>query len=178
MKPSDFAFVEPHERFERGWNRLQQSIEVGVAVIVAAGLVGVFGSGPISSVSGRFPGVPVTMTYERLMRRTVQSKVVFAIHGPVGRAATGVSETNAADGGSIVDVTLPNAFTHHFEVVSTSPRSVLMRADAAGVTYVFALGPAHEGEIVFSVKPQSSGLGDASVAVAGHGEALRQFVFP
>ena len=169
MKPTDFAFVEPHERFERGWNRLQLCTEIGVTIIVCAGLVGVFGSGPISSFRGRFKGIPVTLTYERLLRRTVQSEIVLAIDGPLGRPTAE---------GSVVDVTLPSAFTHLFDVVTTSPRSLTMRADADGVTYAFALGPARRGEIVFAAKPRSSGFIDATVTVDGTKAALRQFVFP
>ncbi len=169
MKASDFAFVEPHERFERGWNRLQQGIEVGVAVIVCAGLAGVFGGGPLSTYTGRFHSVPVGITYQRLLRRTVQTRLVLRLVGPVGRPAPG---------GGVVEVRLPTAFTDHFDVVSTSPRSLTMRAEVDGVTYAFALGPAREGEIVFNAKPRSSGLIDATITVDGAGEVLRQFVYP
>ena len=169
MKASDFAFIEPHERFERGWNRLQQGIEIGVAVVVCAGLAGLFGSGPVSSYSGRFQSIPVRLTYERLLRRTVQSEVVLNIDGPIGKPTLG---------GSVVEVTLPTVFTHHFDVVSTSPRSLTMRADAEGVTYTFELGPAHKGEIIFTAKPRSPGLVDASIIVDGARQPLRQFVYP
>ena len=160
----EFADVAPHQGFESGWNRLQTAVEILVAVIVGAGLLGLLGTGPLSSARATLRGEPATITYQRILRRTVQAQMVIDLTRPV---PTGTLEFE-----------LPNSFLDQVDVVSTSPRSSAMRAEADGITYVFDLGAARTGRIIFSVKPESFGLMNSTIRVLGTQTVLRQFVFP
>ena len=78
-----FADLESRERFERNWNRLQSYVEVLVAAIVLAGLVGLLGSGPLSPRVSAFTGAPLTMTYDRVVRRTVERQITIRTTQPL-----------------------------------------------------------------------------------------------
>ena len=164
MAEQRFADLKSSQRFERGWNGLQTLVEILVCVVVFAALAGLFGTGPLSSRMVRFDKAPLTMSYERIQRRTVQSEIQLVTTAPLGSDS--------------LEVEIPNQLTKDIDIVSTSPRSVSMRAEAGGIVYVFALGTARLGTITFSIKPRKPGLID-SVVKAGAGEAqLRQIVLP
>ena len=164
MAEPRFADLQSSQPFERGWNGLQTVVEILVCVIVLAALAGLLGTGPLSSRMVRFDKVPITMTYERIQRRTVQSEMQLKTTAPLV--------------GDTLEVEIPNQLTEDIDIVSTSPRSTSMRAEADGIVYVFALGTTRLGTITFSIKPRKPGFID-SIVKAGAGEAqLRQTVLP
>jgi hypothetical protein len=164
MSDVDFADVTPHQRFERGWNRLQTIIEIIVALIVFAGLLGLFGDGPLSTARTRFKDQPITIDYDRMLRRTVQSEMTIALTRPIASPT--------------LTIELPNSFLRGMDIVSTSPRSSAMRAETDGVSYVFDLGDAREGEIILSMKPRLFGPLRSTIKALGSDITLDQFVFP
>ena len=159
-----FADVDPNQRYEAGWNRLQTAIETLVGLIVLAGLLGLFGTGPLSSAEIDVADQPLVVTYERIMRRTVEVQLTIKITRPLA-----VHQ---------VSVKLPDAFVQTMDVVNTSPRSSSMRAERDGVTYTFDLGPDGMGDLVFSTKPRSAGFTRSSIEVLGARVPLNLLVFP
>ncbi len=159
-----FADVDPNQRFETGWNRLQTATEALVGVIVFAGLLRSFGTGPLSSAEIDVAEQPLVVTYERIMRRTVQAQLTIKITRPVAVRQ--------------VSVKLPDTFVQAMDVVNTSPRSSAMRAERDGVTYTFDLGPDGMGDLVFSTKPRSAGIMRSPIEVLGTRVPLSLLVFP
>ena len=159
-----FADLDPSERFESGWNRLQTGVEVMVGLIVLAGLAGLLGNGPLSPRVETFGSMPLQMTYQRVLRRTAPSQIEIRTTAPLPDDQ--------------LEVELPNALATDMDVVATSPRSAAMRAERDGIVYTFALGVSRQGTITFTVKPRSAGL-VRSVVKSGAAEAmLRQVVLP
>ena len=164
MSEPDFADVLPHQRFERGWNRLQNSIEILVAVIVVAGFLGLFGTGPLSSTETTVEERPITIKYDRILRRTLQSELTLVVTSPI------------AD--RVLEIEIPNSFLQDIDIASTSPRSSAMRTERDGVVYAFDIGTTRAGQIVFSLKPRTTGFMNSSLQVLGTTVSLRQLVLP
>lgn len=159
-----FAKVKTYPGFESGWNRLQTITEIVVAFIVAAGLIGLFGTGPLSSAKAQGPNGDFGISYERILRRTVESKLKISLIKPVT--------------GPTVEVLLPDAFLNDMTIASASPRASAMRLDPRGITYVFDVGPAGTGQITFDLKPKGYGPIASPFVVAGEPIVLHQFIFP
>ena len=164
MNEPPFALVKTNPRFELGWNRLQGIVEIGVAIVVAAGLLGLFGTGPLSSGTVQVPGRSIRIDYQRILRKSVQTDITIALTRPVE--------------GPQFSLELPATFLRDMDIVTTSPRSSAMRADADGVTYVFDLGATRMGEITLSMKPKGFGLVSSPFVANGTRVALQQFIFP
>jgi hypothetical protein len=58
-------------------------IETFVALVIFAGLLGVFGPGQLSSAQATAPEVPITIKYDRILRRTLQSQLILDITQPI-----------------------------------------------------------------------------------------------
>lgn len=159
-----FADNKSSQRFERGWNVLQLIIEISVGLIVLAGLAGLLGTGPLSSHVELFRTIPLQVSYQRIMRRTVASEIKMRAMAPLS------SQT--------LEIELPNKLTDAVDVTSTSPRSVAMRAEADGIVYVFQLGQEKLGTIIFSVKPRSPGWIDSTLRANGQVLPLHTLVLP
>ena len=159
-----FARVKTYPRFERGWNRLQMAIEILVALIVLSGLLGLFGTGPLSSATATGPNAGVGIDYERILRRTVETEMKIGFGKPVL--------------GPRLNVLLPHAFLADMSVVSTSPRAAAMLMEKNGVTYVFEVGASGLGVITLSLKPKGVGLITSPFVVQGEPIVLHQFIFP
>ena len=163
MNESSYALVKTNERFERGWNRLQRTIEIMTTAVVIAGLAGLFGTGPLSSAVASLPAT-ISISYERILRRTKQSDMTITLIRPASR--------------SQIEIELPTRFLDEMDIVSTSPRSAATRAEADGVTYVFDLGAARRGQITFALKAKGLGAFTSSVRADGMQVDLHQFIWP
>lgn len=162
MPEEPFATVKTYPRFELGWNRLQLSIEVLVAVVVAAGLLGLFGTGPLSSATQVRPGFAVA--YQRIVRRTLQTELTISLTKPAR--------------GSTFEVLMPKSFLADMSIASASPRASAMRVEPNGIAYVFDVGTAGTGEISFDLKPKGYGAITSPFLVGGEPVVLHQFIFP
>ena len=164
MSDELFASVKTFPRFERGWNRLQLAIEILVALIMLSGLLGLFGTGPLSSATATGPKAAVEIDYERLLRRTVETEMKISFGKPIL--------------GPRLSVLLPHAFLADMSVVSTSPRAAAMLMEENGVTYVFDVGASGLGMITLSLKPKGFGMITSPFVVQGESIVLHQFIFP
>ena len=164
MSEPRFADLHSSQTFERGWNGLQSVIEIFVVLVVLAGLLGLLGTGPLSSQKVQFDKLPLTMSYERIVRRTVQSELQIKTTAPLP--------------GEALEIEIPNQLTEMIDVVSTSPRSIRMRAEPDGIVYVFELGAARLGTITFSIKPRKAGLINSVVRSGAAKASLGELVLP
>ena len=164
MNEMPFASVKTSRRFELGWNRLQGVIEIVVAIVVVAGLLGLFGTGPLSSAKTVVPGRPITIDYQRILRRTVRNDISISFAAPPST--------------SEFEVELPTSFLQKMDIVSTSPRASAMRTQAHGITYVFDVGDPSGGEITLSTKAKGVGTTASHLLVDGAPVVLHQFIWP
>ena len=63
-------------------------------------------------------------------------------------------------------------------MVTTSPRSSAMRAEADAIVYTFDLGAARLGTVTFSVKARTPGYIDAAVRSGDAQASFREIVLP
>lgn len=161
---AEFADVTPHRQFEYRWNQLQAAIEMTVAVIVLLALTGLLGTGPLSSASSSAHGDALVVSYDRFMRRTVQSKVVFRLNRPAS--------------GTTLTILVPNSFLDRASVQGMEPRAITERADQDGISYSFDLGSMRKGRVAIDVKPSSPAYYAATFRVDGTPVTIRQIIWP
>lgn len=168
MDDTTFARAMPNQGFERRWNQLMLAVELFVGLNICAGLLGLFGTGPLSRASVGIANPAAQVRYERVTRRTLASDLVFDLTAPL------------AD--DKVEIELPRDFLRGVDVTSSSPRASRMAADRDGVLYRFDLGPSRQGEIRFTVKPRSAGFVNSSIKIDSGGRtaevALKQIILP
>lgn len=156
--------VRENEGFEKGWFTTTVIAVIVMAVAVLAALTGALGGGPLAEAKAEIPGAAVQARYERFVRTQTPSRLDIAFTGDLGRAEA--------------DVHLDKAFLATRDIKDMLPRPDATRVDADGVTYVFALGPAHRGQVSVWLMPNTAGPAAGTIAVNGHGTAIHQFIFP
>lgn len=161
---SVFAKPERYPGFERWWHRVIVATEVMVAFNIVCGLLGLFGTGPLSSASARVETPDVTLKYQRFTRRFVKSELVIQANRPLPNRT--------------LEILLPRAFGAAFEVEATSPPARDIHAEKDGIVYAFDFGQTREGEAHFSIKARDPGLVDATIKVGDGSATLRQIIWP
>jgi len=155
----DMALLRREWRAQRiGW--------IGMAVVLALALVGVFGHGPISDAeTGRRDSFAVE--YERIIRHGAHTELAFHV-APVLQAD------------SAFRIYLPQAYLSQFTVEDVIPEPAASGTAGALVFYEFERPNARQaGRVVFVLLPVRLGRHNVTVALPG-ASALRfsQFVLP
>lgn len=160
MAQREYPGLEVHEDM-----RVKQLSWVGqivmyalLGVFLAAGLLGVFGMGPVSSTEARDGGLVVR--YERFQRATRPARIGI--------------DLDARDGTAVLTVDRRLFDEWRLESVAPQPRSVSVHAGA--VTYTFrATGRAH---VVLYATPEQ--MGGSTLRMRSNSDAvmLRTFVYP
>jgi hypothetical protein len=156
--------VRENEAFENGWFIASTIALAIMTACVFAALTGVLGGGPLARASLSLPGRPVTVRYERFVRTQTPTRMDIAITGDLGSTAA--------------EVHMDNKFLAARDIKDVLPRPDATRVDDDGITYLFALGPQHKGQISFWLTPNSTGFGRGTLAINGVGAALDQFIYP
>jgi hypothetical protein len=153
----DLAFQQKDWRVQRaGWAVL--------ALIIAAGLAGLFGPGPLSNATAS-GGDVLHVQYERFVRHGGQTNLTVRVA--------------SADPGPL-QVTIGREYLAAFHVRQILPAPVRVQAGDSDLVYTFE-GPRQAGpvELKFFLQPESLGS-HAGRLSAGPGAAvtLRQFTYP
>ncbi len=156
--------LEPNTAFEVGWYRFQVGLQILIGIIIIAGLAGAFGNGMLSRAASRFPGAPISLTYERFLRANAPADFVLKLEEPLPKECLEV-----AIGARLLD---------HVSIGSTQPRARSVDATPQGVTYTFDLTPERQGSITFRISPRKVGSLDADMTVAGARLTLPLLVYP
>lgn len=156
--------IEPNTGFEAWWSRAQTILQGLIALIVVAGLAGLFGQGWLSKVTQAFPSAPLEVTYERLLRANAPTEMTIAVTRPLAE------ET--------LRVELGSDLLDHASIGSTQPRAVSVDATPHGVTYTFRLGPERQGTILFKMAPRVVGPIQAKLSAQGADLTLPLFIYP
>jgi hypothetical protein len=156
--------IEANPGFESIWSHAQTILQALIGLIVVAGLIGVFGQGWLSKVTRTFPTLPLSVTYERLLRANAPTEMKVAVTEPLP------SETLRIDiGADLLD---------HASIGSTQPRAEAVDATPNGVTYTFRLGPERQGTVIFKLAPRRVGRVEAELSSRGEQLSLPLFIYP
>jgi hypothetical protein len=143
--------------FERvGW--------IIVALLLLAGLLGVFGGGPLSR--DEITAGPLTLEYDRLARERAPAELQIE------------TDAGAATDGQLA-LWLNRAFLDKVDVVSVIPEPVEMTMALDRVTYHFAVPADQPATIVFQLQPEEPGnVAGRLGLVDGEAVAFTQFIYP
>lgn len=142
-------------RFRRGWV-MQRVGWAAMVALVAAGLAGVFGSGPASS--GRAAAARLAVEYERFLRLDRETELAFRV-----------------DGGGRTELWLAEDYARDLKIEAITPEPRAVRAGRGRVVFEFDLsGPS---DVVFHVRPRRAGRLAGQAGVEAPLE-LRHFVYP
>lgn len=107
---------------ENGWILVQRVGWTLMAMLVAAGLTGVFGRGPLAQASVTTPDGNVQIAYERFARFRTPTQMAITLKAPMaGR----------------LDVVVSTSLLEKINVQFIDPVPVLQRAVAGGTDFVF-----------------------------------------
>ena len=142
--------------------RIQHAAWIAMLVVLAAAVLGVFGSGPLSATERSAGGL--TVAYQRFERSQRASSITVTFAGsPGGEAA----------------LSLPRGWLDRVRIESVSPEPRSESATAAGSTWRFATGTAGPIEATFRFVPERAGSVEGWVEREGGGRVpFRQFVWP
>lgn len=147
----------------REW-RIERIGWVLMAAVVIAGLLGVWGHGPLSSAEARSGRLAVT--YERFTRNVGQSELIV-------RAAPG-----SAEGGLIrVRISQDYLATNQVQAITPEPAST----EAAAGDLVFEFPAKDQSGLVLRIDTRPTGgmgVRKAKVSVLNESVRIRQFVYP
>lgn len=129
-----------------------------IAVIVVAGLVGVFGSGPLSSSSAEIPNLRVE--YERFARLQQPTRLKCVSIG---------SPTKA-------EIAINRDFVDAVRVDAIMPTPI--HIESAGHWMVYRFAGASLGAVTFDFTPTEFGILDAVIRTTTDTIAFRQLVYP
>ena len=154
---------------DRGHQRREWRIErVGwavMALLVLAGLLGVFGDGPLGQA--RTGGAGASVEYDRLQRAAAPTEYRFAVDPAL-----------ATDGH--LRLRLDEALLEEAELISIVPEPASVATGPGYVEFAFAVhAPGTPARITFRFKPTTFGRVRGEVALPGTAPVvLDQFVFP
>lgn len=144
----------PHQR--RSHN-LQRGGLLAMALLAAAALSGLFGSGPASRATARDEARTWTAEYDRFVRRASKAEVRFKF------AAGAVSDP--------IRLKLSKGYLDKMRFERSVPEPLTMESGEDGVTFVFDVeDPQKEAEVLLLFQPKGYGR-------AKSGE-LEQFIYP
>ncbi|MBB2965205.1 hypothetical protein [Methylobacterium sp. R2-1] len=156
--------IEPNRRFEAKWGRAQAVLQGIVGLIVLAGLLGIFGDGWLSTTSRSFTSVPLSVTYQRLLRANAPSEIIIRASAPLP------AET--------LEIGVGSSLLDDASITTTEPGAKDVAATPEGITYRFVLGRERTGTIKLRLAPRLPGRTTAVLSVAGEDLSLPLFIYP
>lgn len=146
-------------RFERfGWGV--------IAFVLLAGFAGLFGDGPLASVSVASADGGALVRYDRIVRHGTPTEITLHL-APAGGVDT------------IVVVSLDEKYLGDIDVRDVSPSPLGVRASSGRVEYrLLRLSPTEPMTVVFSVQPGAAGVRRALLGTSHGTLQLPQLVLP
>ena len=163
-------------QFETRWHRWELAGRVVLAVVVVAGLAGLFGSGPFSHRSATFASGGISrIDFEPIARFGTPTQITFHL-----RPGSGASNALGNGQSHCVDLTLSSAFIEPFGLQDTQPKPLLTTAVSGNVVLtVLAREDGKEPLVRVTGKPSKVGPLRLT-AQFGHEKPVKitQFVLP
>lgn len=153
--------------FERRWWRIQRVCWVVLGLLLAGGVAGLFGHGPLSEATADAAGGGVHVRYQRVARRETPALLTVRLAGPA-----------LASGSIRLRLTRTPGDRMQLKQVIPAPLSTEPLAD--GVRFTFAADPTLDSAVVVFVEsPTTPGVVEGEVAVEGTPPVrFRQFIYP
>jgi hypothetical protein len=153
------------EVLQREW-RFERTGWAALGIVLAAGLVGVFGDGAVAAASDRSADGAVLLRYERIIRQDAPSALELRL------AAAPVAD-------SVVIVSLTEEYVAAVELERVVPEPLLVRTASGRVEYhLLRHDPSRPMRIGFSLRASGMGVRHAVLAVGGRALGFRQLVLP
>lgn len=151
---------------ERGW-RVERIAWVAMLALNILALLGLFGTGPLSSASAGDVDTGIGATYERFVRHGGDETLIVQV-GP-GEVREGK-----------IELWLSSTFLDHIDIQQVVPQPDAVRSDGMGQTYVFlASEPVGPITVAYSYRPQTIGrLPVEARIVDGPDVGFTQYVYP
>lgn len=152
----DLAFQRRNWRAQRvGW--------VLLGLLIAAGLAGLLGPGPLSDVSAR-DGERLEVEYERFVRHGSPSDIRVTIPRP---------------GTKLVRVAVSRDYLDAVWLMEILPTPMRVQAADSDVVYTFERLGSGPLEATFGIRPKALGTHEARIALDdGSRVSVRQFTYP
>lgn len=166
-RPSDEILKLGGTKF-RHWNWVGQIVgQILMALLLIAALIGLFGSGPLSSATASSDGTLMQVLYDRFARYEGQSTLRIEL-------APGATSSDS------VEIQISRSLLEDFQIESIAPEPDSVTAGSGQLTYTFEVDePGQSAELVFHLRPQQIGLSTVEVGL-GDDEpvSFTQFVYP
>jgi hypothetical protein len=160
----DLEVAQDPEFQRREW-RVQRVGRIVMAVIVAGGVLGLFGTGPLSRATATDPG-GLRVEYGRFER--VQAPTTLRIHVHPRAVSAGRAE-----------VWIDREYLLESQVVDVNPPPAAVAVTADRVVYAFDVRePGRPAVVVVHLRHQRAGLPTGRVGVANGAVSFRQLVYP
>lgn len=156
--------IEANQGFEVIWSRAQLVLQWLIGAVVLAGLLGAFGDGWLSTTTRAFPTMPLSVTYQRVLRANAPTDLTLAITGRLP--------------GEALELGVGSELLDRGSIGSTQPGAANVSTTAQGVTYTFRLGPDHGGHVMLKLSVRRPGPVDMVLTANGERLVLPLFVFP
>lgn len=153
--------------FERRWWRIQRIGWVILTLLILAGVLGIFGHGPLSEATVNPSGSKLQVHYDRLARRETPTLLQLRL------------DKSAIASGE-VRIRLNRPLLDCMQLQTIIPAPLMTQPLADGARFVFRTDPTRDWAIiVFVENPTTPGFVDSEVTVEGATPVrFRQFVYP
>ena len=166
QRVGDLEIEQDHEFQRRSW-RLQRAGWMVLTLVLLAGMLGLYGAGPLAHATVGAPGAPLRLEYDRFGRLGAPSMWTALLRPSTGRPGEAILH-------------LDRGFTDHFQIERVQPAPDRTEAGPDHSVYVFRVtGPGEPVRVTFRLKPEQIGPMTGRVREEG-GSWLTctQFVFP
>ena len=132
-----------------------------------AGLLGLFGGGPLAHATARAGGVPVSLDYDRFIRFGSPNELRLTL------------DPSAIGGDGAARLWLPHRYLDRVEIDRITPEPENTSGGATGVMYEFLVTPGQPAVISMMVKAEHAGPLQGEVLLPDRrGVTFSQFVYP
>jgi hypothetical protein len=160
--------------FETRWRHIELASHVGMTVVVAAALVGLFGRGPLSHRTHQSNDGRLAVDYEPIARYGTTSQIT--LHLSSDGAVDGIEGAPKSGAARVV---LNSELVEPMGLQQIIPQPVRSEAVAGGVAFVFSVPAGKERAAVrFVIKPAEVGPVRLNVSQGNSHLAWTQFVSP
>lgn len=157
--------IRQNEKYQKAESRIERLGWVVLTLFIIAGLLGLVGSGPLSSSTATSDNGLVSVDYDRVIHHEADTLVTLRFSGA------------AVEDGAITAV-ISGSWVSGIDLQGISPETSEQRTVPNGVTLEWTVDESGETEAVLSFRAQEYGPLNLDVSVGTDSVHLSQFVLP